>query len=235
MASFKLLCFVFLLFLTILSDSIRNDAPVDSAKLDAPITTLSGTNVAGLLPTDGTASDGETNPMNQSNSVSKASPGIQSVDFNQNDNGPVHNTHRHAWIGIVVVALSLILGSLLFTMWRCFQRQKDKANDTSSTVNKKEYHIPELDLEDLDEVMEMRRRESGCSNASRGSTRQKRFASISVISRELLTNHLRGTAERVESDESSLEMDSDHDEHEVDCIDTDSDHGEGVQIVVHEQ
>merc|ERR1712038_1819579 len=118
-------------------------------------------------------------------------------------------------------------------MWQCIRERRDKERD-SVNVNKKEYHIPELDLEDLDEVMEMRRRESGCSSTS-GTTRQKRFASISVISRELLSSHLRGTAERVESDESSLEMDSDRDEEEVDCIDTDSDHGEGVQIVVHEQ
>merc|ERR1712113_299501 len=117
-------------------------------------------------------------------------------------------------------------------MWRCMRGRRDKERD-SVNVNKKEYHIPELDLEDLDEVMEMRRRESGCSSTS-GTSRQKRFASISVMSRELLSHHLRGTADRVESDESSLEMDSEHDEAERDCIDTDSDHGEGVEIMIHD-
>merc|ERR1719203_1563706 len=149
---------------------------------------------------------------------------------NESSYAVVQNTKSHdnstdAVPVVIAVVTILILTALLFSM--CRWRHKEGGD------HQKFDNIPELDLEEMDEVRMMKGKEDGCSTTTR-TPRQKRFASISVISRELLGNHLRGTADRVESDESSLEMDSDRDEEAVDCIDTDSDDGEGVQIVVRE-
>jgi len=230
MAAHKLSFYTLLLLVPLVfrGDSTKHDAALNVANLDSASSSSIETIASTPLSTEGT-----TKSLNYSNSGSRSVAEVHAVDFHETDHDQNDSNHYDVVIGIVVVAVSLVLGSLLFAMWRCIRMSKRLENGDTVSVDKKEYHIPELDLEDIDEVMAMRRRESGCSSTS-GTARQKRFASITVMSRELLSNHLRGTADRVESDESSLEMDSEHDEAERDCIDTDSDHGEGVEIMIHD-